>query len=111
MSPCYAAASGRSSAIPLRGIALRGARFGHREQPLADRIRLAAEVVEPRQRGEALQPEDALEERRHLVADGATRPTLTPRLGDQPSLDQRRNGRVGGDASVRATSGRETGPR
>src|SRR5262245_319954 len=50
---------------------LRGAFLGDRHQPLADRLGIGAEVVEPRQLGKRLELEDALEERGHAVAHRA----------------------------------------
>ena len=66
-----------------------------------------AEVVEPRQRGEALEPEDALEERRRPVADRAARRRLASGLGDRARAREAGDGRVGGDAA----DPRDLGPR
>ena len=62
-------------------------------------LRVVAEVVEPRQRGEALEPEDALEELGRPVADGAADARLAPRFRQQASLDQPGHDRLGGDAA------------
>jgi hypothetical protein len=51
--------------------ALRRARGGDVEQAFTKLGGVRAEVVEPRQRGEAVEAEDPLEERRRLVANGA----------------------------------------
>src|SRR5439155_25388168 len=51
-----------------------------------------------RQRGEAVEPEDALEERRRAIADRAGA-LVAAGLGDQAALDEARDGRVGGDAA------------
>ena len=67
-------------------------------QALADRVGRLADVVEPRQRREALEPEDAFEERRRAVADRARR-LVAARLRDQAALEQVRDGRVRGDAA------------
>ena len=53
----------------------------------AAEARDAAELVEPRELGETLQPEDPLEQRSDSVTDGAKR--LVPAgFGDQTALDQ-----------------------
>ena len=44
---------------------------------------------------------------RHPVAHGAAGPALAPGLGDQAALDERRDGRVGGNAA----DARDLGPR
>src|SRR5690242_10609441 len=75
------------------------ARLGHGQQPLADGLGLAPEVVEARQLGERVEAEDALEERRHAVANGSAGPALPTGLGDQAALDERYDGRVGRDAA------------
>ncbi len=49
-------------------------------EPRADLVRVAAELLEPRQLGQAAEPEDALEERRRAIADGAARSGLAARL-------------------------------
>src|SRR5439155_18880628 len=66
---------------------------------LADLRDVVAEVVEPRQLGERLEPEHPLEEPGRPVADGAARGVLAPSFGDQPALDQAGHGRVGRDAA------------
>src|SRR6185295_16043 len=76
---------------------LGGARFRDFEQALAQFGRVAAEVVESRQRSEALEPEDALEERGRPVADGTT--CLASRFGDEAALQEARDGRVRSDAA------------
>ena len=83
--------------VRARAGALGGLADGDRVQPLADLRGALAQVVEPRQRGGALEPEDAFEERRRPVADGATRAVVASRLGDQAALEQAGDGRVGGD--------------
>ena len=50
------------------------------EQALAQLGGVLTEVVEPRERGEALEPEDALEERRRPVANRAALSRLRVRL-------------------------------
>ena len=91
--------------------ALRGLRLGDREQPLADRVLLAAEIVEPRQLGERVEREDPLEERRHAIADGAARAALATRLGDEPRSTSEATVESAATPRMRAISGRETGPR
>ena len=91
--------------------ALRRARFCHLEQPIPDRGLVLADVVEPRQGGERLEPEDALEQRRDPVAHGAAGAALPAGLGDQATLDERGDGRVGGDAPDARDLGPDTGPR
>ena len=59
-----------------------GALLGDRVQPLADLVLRRADVVEPRQLREALEPEHALEERRRAVADRAAGGIVTAGLGD-----------------------------
>ena len=66
------------------------AAFGDRLEALADLVRALAEVVEPRQRRERLEPEDALEQRRRAVANRAADALLAPGLGDQAALDEAR---------------------
>src|SRR4029079_7472521 len=48
---------------------LRGAAFGERLEPAAELFRVAAEVLQPWQRREALEAEDAFEERRDAIAN------------------------------------------
>ena len=60
---------------------------------------MLAEVVEARQRGGALEPEDALEERRRPVADRPAGAVVPARFRDQAALEQAGDGRVGGDAA------------
>ena len=62
--------------------------LGDLEQALADRGLIFPDVVEARQCGERLEPEDALEERSHAVAHRAARAVLATGFGDQPSLDE-----------------------
>ena len=47
-------------------------------QPVADRLGALADVVEPRQLREALEPEHALEERRRAIADRAACGVVPP---------------------------------
>ena len=54
-----------------------------------------------------LEPEDALEERRRAVADGAARGGLAAGLCEKAPLDQAGDGGVGGDAA----DTRDLGPR
>ena len=68
---------------------------------------LGADVVEARQLRQALEPEDALEERRRAVADRAAAVVVAAGLGDQAALDEVRDGGVGGDAA----DARDVGPR
>src|SRR5436309_2241995 len=70
---------------------LGGALLGDGLEPDPDLLDVAAEVVEAWQLGEALQPEDALEERCRAVANGAAGAGLAPGLRDQPPLDQPRD--------------------
>ena len=66
---------------------LRGALLGDRFEAAADLVDIGAEIVEARQRGERLDAEDALEERRRAVADRAEL-VVAAALGDQAALDQ-----------------------
>ncbi len=84
--------------------------LGEGLEPAADRVGVAAEVVEPRELGEALQPENALEQRRDAVANRADG-LVTARLGDQPALDEAGDDRSAATPRSRAISGREQGPR
>ena len=68
--------------------------LGDRHEPVADLVDVAAEIVQPRQLRERLEPEDPLEERRRAVADRAARAVVASRLGDQPAFDQVRDRRV-----------------
>src|SRR5580765_6448184 len=77
---------------------LRGALFGDRLEALADRCGVLADVGEAWQLGEALEPEDALEERCGAIANRAAA-GLPARLCDEAALDEVRNGRVGRDAA------------
>src|SRR5262245_23044838 len=98
--PCRscATAPGSCSASP-KPDSLGGAGCCDFEEPPAELGRVLAEVVETRQRGETLEAEDALEERRRPVPNRTTRTAFTTGLGDQPSLDQTGNGGVGSDAA------------
>src|SRR4029079_12727795 len=60
----------------------------------ANALVVLGEVVQARELKEPGETEDALEERRRLVAD-RTALLVAARFGDQPSLDQTGNGRVG----------------
>src|SRR5687767_6066936 len=71
---------------------LRRAALGDLEQTVAEPSRVLPDVIEARQRGQALEPEDALEERRRLVANCAA--GLASRLADQPPFEERRDRRV-----------------
>src|SRR5689334_22733350 len=64
---------------------------GNRVEAVADHLRVVAEVVEPRQLRQALEPEDALEERRRPVANRTTEPFFATRLRDQPALHEPRD--------------------
>src|SRR5262245_23145762 len=88
---CCVTAPGRSE--------LGGSRLGDLEQPLAELAGIPTEIVEPRKRREALEAEDALEERRRPVPHGAAGRGLTPGFRDEAALDEARDGRVGGDAA------------
>ena len=66
-------------------------------QAVADLGLVGAHVVQARQLREALEPEDALEERRRAVADGAGG-TVAPGFRDQSALEEIRDRGVGGDA-------------
>ena len=59
-------------------------------QAAADLVRVRAEVVEARQLREAVEAEDALEERRRAVPGGACR-VVPPGLGDQATVDEVRD--------------------
>jgi hypothetical protein len=72
--------------------------FRDRVEPRADLFRVAAELLEPWQLGQAAEPEDPLEERRRAIADGPTRAGLSAGLAEEAALDQARDGRVRGDA-------------
>src|SRR5438034_2345666 len=69
-----------------------GALLGDLVQPFPDLLGALADVVQPRQLRQALEPEDALEERRRAVANRAAGRVVAPGLGDQPALGQIRDG-------------------
>jgi hypothetical protein len=73
----------------------------------ADLVHVAAQLLEPRELGQAAEPEDALEERRGPVADGAARSGLAAGLCQKAPLDQAGDGGVGGDSA----DTRDLGPR
>src|SRR3954453_331948 len=64
-------------------------------QPLAQLVDVAGEIVQPRQLRKALEPEDPLEHRGRAVLDRAARTVVAPGPGDQPTLAQTSDGRVG----------------
>ena len=68
-------------------------------QPLADGLGLLADVVQAGKRGQALEPEHALEERLEPVADRSAGAVVPAGLGDQAALEEARDRRVGGDAA------------
>src|SRR3990172_11575776 len=78
---------------------LGGAGFRDFHEATAKLVRAVAEVVEPRERSKALEPEHALEERRRPVANRATQPALAAGFGDQAPLHEAGNGRVGCNAA------------
>ena len=65
----------------------------------ADLVRVAAELLEPRQLGQDSEPEDPLEQRRRAIADGAE-VLLAARFAEQAPLDQ-----AGDDAVRRSRHG------
>src|SRR5581483_2504047 len=67
-------------------------------EPPADLLGVVADVVQARQRGEAFQPEGALEQLGRPVTDGAAYAGLTPRFGQQATLDEAGDDRVRGNA-------------
>src|SRR5439155_21064098 len=76
-------------------------------EPASDLCRRLAEVVEPRQLREALEPENTLEQRCRPVPHGAA--VVAPRLGDQATLDETGDDRVGGHAAEPGDVGTATG--
>ena len=76
-------------------------------KPRADLFGVATELLEPRQLGQAAEPEDPLEERRRAIADGAARGRLAAGLCEKAPLDQAGDGGVGGHAA----DTRDLGPR
>src|SRR5437868_13843753 len=77
---------------------LRGSAFRNGFEPPADLRDVVAEIVDPRQRRERFEPEDALEERRRPVADRAEL-VLTAALGYEPALGESRHDAVDVDAA------------
>ena len=75
-----------------------GALLGDGLEPAADLVHVGAEVVDARQRGERLEPEDALEERRRAVADRAEL-VVAAAFGDEPALDETGDDAVDVDAA------------
>ena len=109
--PCCARAPGSCRAGGTPPARLRRAGRGDLEQALAERARVLAEVVEPRQRREALEPEDALEDGRRAVADGAAGRALAAGLDDEPRSTRLATAESAATPRIRAISGREHGPR
>src|SRR5947208_3843858 len=77
---------------------LRGALLGDRLETLPDRRGVLADIVEARELGEALEAEDALEQRRRAVADRAPA-GLAARFRHEPTLDEVRDRGIGRDAA------------
>src|SRR5579862_3205785 len=75
-------------------------------EPRADLGHVGTEVIEARQSGKRLEPEDALEERRRPVADRAE-VVVAASLGDETALDEPGDDSV----DVHATNPRDLGPR
>src|SRR5689334_22639332 len=78
---------------------LGGALFGDPFEAGADRFGVVAEIVEAWQRGQRLEREDALEERRRSIADCTADAVVATGLRDQPALEQPGDGRVRGDTA------------
>src|SRR6266513_3023142 len=76
---------------------LGGSLLGHSLEPLADLVRLATEVVEPRQRRQRLEAENTFEQSRRLVADRAGHLRVPAGFRDQAALDQPGDDRVRGN--------------
>src|SRR3712207_7346071 len=74
----------RSTLFPYTTL-FRSPLLGERLEPLADLLRVGADVVEARQLRQAVEPEDALEERSRAIADRAARSRLASGLCDQRS--------------------------
>src|SRR5829696_2580504 len=75
------------------------ASFRDRVQAGADLLGVAAELLEPRQLGEAAEAEDAFEERRRAVADGAAHGGVSSRFAEQAPFHEPRDGGVRRDAA------------
>src|SRR6266513_2820365 len=67
---------------------LGGSLLGHSLEPLADLVRLATEVVEPRQRRQRLEAENTFEQSRRLVADRAGHLRVPAGFPEQAALDR-----------------------
>ncbi len=65
----------------------------------ADLARVLAEVVEPRQLRERLEPEHALEQLGRPIAHGTSEPGLATGFHDEPALDEPGDDRVRGHAT------------
>src|SRR5207302_8328453 len=90
----------RADSAPIRARSrLRGATLGDRLEPLAQLGLTVREIVEPRQLRQALEPEDALEQRGRPVSHRSAGLVRAARLGDQPALDETGHGRIGRDAA------------
>ena len=59
-------------------------------QPLADLLDVVAELVQPRQGGETLQPEHTLEQRRNAITNRTADTVRATGLRDQSALEQAR---------------------
>src|SRR3954447_22347028 len=98
LRPCTALADRTRSTNPSCANLLRRALLGDRFAPLAGLRHVGAEGLHPRQRGERLEAEDALEERCRAVADRAVL-VHAPALADQPSFDEAGDDAVDVDAA------------
>src|SRR5207237_5091279 len=70
---------------------LGGSLLGDGVQPLADLLDVVAELVQPRQGGETLQPEHTLEKRRNAITNRTADTVRATGFRDQSALDQARN--------------------
>src|SRR5439155_21833316 len=65
--------------------------LGDRDEALADLFHVAAQVVEARQLGQRLKPEDPVDALRRLVADCAPGGVLAAGSGDRAATDEPRH--------------------
>src|SRR5262245_10712017 len=76
-------------------VALRGAALREGFEPAAELLCVAAQIVEPRERSQTLQAENAFEQGRHAIAHRSE--VAAARFRDQAPLDQARHHRVDRD--------------
>src|SRR5262249_17616166 len=87
-----------------------GAPLGHGLEPLPDLLSTLPEIVQARQLRQPVEPEDPLEKLSRPVAHGPRRSGLSPGLGNEASLDEPADARIGGDAADPGDGGPRAGP-